>query len=221
MTTCLVVAAGTASYLLGAVPFGYLVARAHGVNIRQVGSGNIGATNVLRAIGKGPGILTFACDVLKGFLAAFALPLLVARWTGSNDRTGVALLCMFCVVAGHNWPVFLNFKGGKGVATSTGALLGLAPLAVAVGFVAWLLLFLPLRIVSVASMGAALVAAVAAWVLHIVTEAPSPLLPVALTVLAAAAIWRHKSNIRRLLNGTEGRFEFRRKGKEQEPTANG
>lgn len=201
------VAAGVVSYLLGAVPFGFLVARAHGIDIRRAGSGNVGATNVFRTLGRGPGMLTFACDVLKGFLAAFAIPLLTARWAALDDRTALSLLCMFCVVAGHNWPVFLGFRGGKGVATSAGALLGLAPAAMGAAFFAWLLLFLTVRIVSVASLAAAFVAAAAAWVLHGLADDSNVLLPIALTILAVVAIWRHKANIQRLFNGTERRFQ--------------
>jgi len=206
------------SYLLGSIPFGYAVARARGVDIRTVGSGNIGATNVFRVLGKGPGILTFACDVLKGFAAAFGLPLAAAQWTDMSDRTVLSLLCMICVVAGHNWPVFLRFRGGKGIATSTGALLGLAPAAMLIGLAVWLVLFLTVRIVSIASMAAAAAAAAAAWILQATVADSNVLLPVALSLLAGIAVWRHKSNIQRLLNGTENRVEFGKKpGRGTEP----
>ncbi len=196
-----------ASYLLGAVPFGFLIARARGTDIRTVGSGNIGATNVFRTLGKTWGILTFACDCLKGFVPAFVFPLL-ARCTGNECGPTLPVLCGCLAVVGHNWPVYLRFKGGKGVATSAGALLGIAPLAVAVGLVAWVVLLLTTRYVSVASITAAVVIAGAAWVQRAVTSAPGILAPSALTGLAVLAVWRHKGNIKRLLNGTENRVNF-------------
>ena len=184
------------AYLLGAVPFGLLVAKSRGVDIRTQGSGNIGATNVLRVIGKGWGIFTFVLDALKGFVPAFVFPRLV----GLNPEWGV----LFGIVAilGHSFPVYLNFKGGKGVATSAGMLLGVAPMAVLVGFVCWVLCMVFSRIVSLSSIVAAIAVAVAVWVLD-----PNALVVnVALTILAALVIWLHRANIGRLLNGTENRF---------------
>lgn len=196
---------GLAAYLVGAIPFGLLIARLRGVDIRQVGSGNIGATNVFRSIGKGWGILTFVCDALKGFLPAYAFPALAARLGPENISTaGLAMVCAALTVVGHNWPVYLRFKGGKGVATSAGALLALAPGAVGAGLLAWLLVFLTTRYVSVASIAAAGAVAGAGWFL---ADWPTALL---LTLLGAAVIWRHQANIHRLRAGTELQFQFRK-----------
>jgi acyl phosphate:glycerol-3-phosphate acyltransferase len=199
-----------ASYLLGAVPFGFLIARARGVDIRSVGSGNIGATNVFRTLGKACGIATLLCDCLKGFIPAYVFPQL-ARCSGADCGPSLSVLCGCLAVAGHNWPVFLRFRGGKGVATTAGALLGIAPLAATGGLVAWVAMLLTTRYVSVASMAAAITIAAVAWVQHAFASAPGVLVPCALTGLAALAIWRHRGNIRRLADGTENRFDFRKK----------
>ena len=197
------------SYLLGAVPFGFLVARARGVDIRRVGSGNIGATNVFRSVGKSWGVLTFTCDFLKGFLPAFLFPLLWIKTGGvATLAAPVALVCGAAAIVGHNWPVYLGFKGGKGVATSAGVLLGLAPLSVAAGVLVFGVVFGLSRYVSVGSITAAAVVAASSWWFY---AGEGRLRPAALTLLAALIIWRHKSNIRRLLDGTEHRFQFGRK----------
>jgi len=201
---------GLIAYLAGAIPFGLLVARAHGIDIRSVGSGNIGATNVFRCVGKPWGTLTFVCDVLKGFLPAFFLPGLAARWAGIEcGGQGLVVVCGCLAVVGHNWPVYAGFKGGKGVATSAGALLGIAPAAMGIGIATWIVVFLIGRYVSLASMSAAAVLAAVAWFIY---GSRGPLIPAALTTLAVMIIWRHKGNVHRLREGTENRFSFR-KGK--------
>ena len=192
-----------ASYLLGAVPFGLLIAALKGVDIRKVGSGNIGATNVMRSVGKPWGIATFAADALKGFIPAFVFPRFVQA-----DPDMASVVFGFAAILGHNFPVYLKFKGGKGVATSAGALLGIAPQAVAVGIVVWPLLFFTTRYVSVASIVTAAAVPVAGWFIYM---KQGLLLPSALTVLGVLVIWRHKSNIERLRNGTESRFEKKKR----------
>jgi len=211
MTTAAVyIACGLIAYLAGAVPFGLLIARAAGVDIRRAGSGNTGATNVFRCVGKGWGILTFACDAMKGCLPVLLLPPAAARLTGIPYGDGLAVACGCMAVVGHNWPVYAGFKGGKGVATSAGVLLGIAPLAMGIGIAAWLLVFLIGRYVSLASMAAAAGLATASWFMY---YARGPAIPSALTFLAALTMWRHKANIRRLLQGTENRFGPRRRGR--------
>lgn len=201
---------GLAAYLLGAIPNGYLVGRARGVDIRTVGSGNIGATNVFRCIGKGWGIFTFVLDALKGFVPAFLFPKILA-WGGASPvghaAVVPALAFMILAIAGHNWPVYLGFKGGKGVATSAGALLGVAPAAMGVGFAAWAILFVATRYVSVASIGAAVAVAAGGWWLY----RPDGVLPAVLTVLCLLIVLRHKANMARLAAGTENRISFGRK----------
>ena len=191
---CVVVLAVLA-YLFGAVPFGLLVARARGVEIRAHGSGNIGATNVFRVIGKGWGIFTFALDALKGFLPAFLFP----KLGGLEADWGV--LFGLAAILGHSFPIYLKFKGGKGVATSAGVLLGVAPLAVGIGFLAWLLCLVVSRYVSLSSIVAAIVVAASVWAID-----KGLVINLALTALAALVVWLHRANIGRLLNGTESRF---------------
>jgi len=206
-STAIGLTAAGAAYLLGSIPFGLLVARCRGIDIRTVGSCNIGATNVFRSVGKAWGILTFVLDFLKGLIPALGFPGLVSI-TGHIPHPLLGLACAACAIAGHNWPVFLRFKGGKGVATGTGALVGIAPWAILVGVAAWIILFLLGRYVSVASIGAALAFAGASWWWY---RADGIILPAVLTGLAALVILRHHTNIRRLLNGTEHRFNFSRK----------
>jgi len=210
--TFAVVLCTLAAYLLGAIPFGFLISKARGIDIRQKGSGNIGATNVFRCVGKPWGILTFVCDFLKGFAAAFFFPMIARHFVSSVNPEAVSVACAFMAVAGHNWPVYLGFKGGKGVATSAGVLLGIAPLGVAVGLGVWAVIFLLSRYVSLASILAALAIAGASWPLYF---KHGYLIPIALTLLGAVSIWRHKANIQRLLNGTENRFDFKKKPEAQ------
>jgi acyl phosphate:glycerol-3-phosphate acyltransferase len=205
MTFTLVGLLALASYLLGAIPFGLLVARSQGVDIRRAGSGNIGATNVFRCVGRGWGLLTFLCDALKGFAAAFVFPLLLAPFGAAGPSPFTAsLVGAVAAVVGHNWPVYLRFRGGKGVATSAGALLGVAWQPVAVALAVWLALFAMLRYVSVASMLAAAGAAAYAWRMWNVGAAEIGL-PVTLSLLAALTVWRHRGNIQRLARGQEPR----------------
>ena len=196
---------GVVAYLLGSVANGYLIARARGVDIRRVGSGNIGATNVFRSVGKPWGLLTFVLDALKGFLSAWLLPLLARRVVGFQGGTALALFCAALAIAGHNWPLMLGFRGGKGVATTAGAVLGVAPLLVAVGLLVWAAVFVTTRYVSVASMSASILMPVFAWV---VRPGGGWLLPTVLTAIGLVTVWRHRGNIRRLAAGTEHRFSF-------------
>jgi glycerol-3-phosphate acyltransferase PlsY len=193
------------SYLLGSIPSGYLVARSKGIDIRQRGSSNIGAANVARVMGKKWGYLVGFCDFLKGFFAV-KLGLLIAAHFLFSPILGGITAAIACIL-GHNYPIWLGFKGGKGIATSGGAILALLPPLVFVsGGLAWVVVFLISRYTSLASIVAALVLPVA--VLLIVAKAGTDFwLLVAFTVLIAAlAIWRHRANIVRLLNGTENRF---------------
>lgn len=206
----------TLCYLLGSVPFGFLIARAKGVDIRTLGSGNIGATNVYRSVGKGPGILTFALDFAKGLMATRLLNVAAAALAerlGSSAPTSLLWLQMACgvsVIVGHSFPVFLGFKGGKGVATGAGLAVGLAPLAALWAVLAWVAVFLMGRYVSLASILAALVVIVLGWVLYD-DVTPRHVLPGVLTLLASLVILRHRTNIVRLLKGTEHRFTLWKK----------
>lgn len=199
------------AYLLGSVPFGVLIARAYGIDLRKVGSGNIGATNVSRALGRKWGYVCFALDTLKGLV-----PMAAAKYAGlvSDAPRTMDLLAWLAVgcaaVVGHIFPVFLKFKGGKGVATGLGVVIGAYPYftVCAIGALAvWLVCVLIWRMVSLASMIAAaafpllfagLIAAKADWRFAQLW----PLMAVA-AAMAALIIARHKDNIRRILAGTE------------------
>ncbi len=208
------------SYLLGAVPFSLVVARVLGVDLRQHGSGNAGATNAMRVLGKGPGLLVFLLDFGKG-LAAVTLvarladvdalvgvlgsrPELVAAWVATLAGTAAMLGHVFTV-----WGrlVFGSWKGGKGVATGAGMLAGLAPLPVALATLVFAGVLAATRYVSLGSILAALSLPVTLLALHfgLGVESPPPVWIFA-TVVPAFIVWTHRANVRRLLNGTESRI---------------
>jgi glycerol-3-phosphate acyltransferase PlsY len=137
-----------AAYFLGAVPFGLLVSKARGVDIRKVGSGNIGATNVFRSVGKSWGLLTLLLDALKGFLPAHLFPLAAAHMMTVPSPVWLPLACGCAAVVGLNWPVYIGFKGGKGIATTAGALLGFAPAPLGIGVLTFAVVFGLSRYVS-------------------------------------------------------------------------
>jgi glycerol-3-phosphate acyltransferase PlsY len=207
-TTVAAAGFGVLAYLIGAIPNGFLIARLKGVDIRKVGSGNIGATNVFRSVSKTLGLLTFVADALKGLLPTLVFPMLVLRITGIEPPAWLAIVYASLAIIGHTWPVYLKFKGGKGVATSAGALIGLAPAAIGVGLLVWILCFVTSRYVSLASMSSSVAVPVAAWWLY---RGDGLALPIFLTVLGAVIILRHKANMQRLLAGSEHRFEFGKK----------
>ena len=191
------------AYLAGSLPTGFLVARAMRVDITQAGSGNIGATNVFRVLGKGPGALVLIVDLLKGALAVQFAPVLAVAVVPSNSLALPALAALGAVL-GHNYTCWLGFKGGKGVATSAGAMAALIPPAFGVTVITWLLVFFLSRYVSMASIAAAIILPVATI---FTVSGPTRWPLVAFTsALAALAVWRHRANIERLRAGTEHRF---------------
>jgi glycerol-3-phosphate acyltransferase PlsY len=182
------------AYLVGAIPVGFLIARVAGVDVRQRGSGNIGATNVLRTSGPGPAVATLVGDIVKGFAGA---------WLGSQAGSGPAwaAAAAVLVVVGNCWSVFLGGKGGKGVATGLGAFLAVAPWAILPAMVVWVALVASFRFVSLASL-----AAVAGLPLAILALGyPWPIV-LAGALVAGIVVLRHRENIQRLLAGTERRF---------------
>jgi glycerol-3-phosphate acyltransferase PlsY len=190
------VVAVLAAYLVGAVPIGWLVARAFGVgDIRRHGSGTIGATNVLRTVGRWPAIVTLLGDVLKGYLAV---------WLGSTlggDQPAVSAAAAVAAVAGNCWSVFLGFRGGKGVATGLGAFLALVPWAVAPAAGLWIVVTALTRYVSLASIVACVSLPVSAALLGYPRHAV-----IAAALTAAIIVWRHRENIVRLAGGRERRL---------------
>ncbi len=224
------------AFLLGSVPFGLFIARAKGIDIRRHGSGNIGATNVLRVVGKKHGITCLVLDALKGFIPVVVAINLV-QIEGRVVQIPVAFLDAWAVtlpeaeavqgqvlhiatallaILGHNYSPWVGFKGGKGIATSAGVLLALMPFGVLVLIVLWLLLFFTTRYVSVASIGAAaalpLITLYGSWTHGRIQDGTwnKPLF-VFSVIIAVLAIWKHRANIRRLKEGTESRFERKKK----------
>ena len=193
------------SYLIGSVPWGYLIARLKGVDIRQHGSGNIGTANVLRVMGKKWGYLVFLFDFFKGFLSV-KLGSLIAAYFLANVGLGSVIAAVACVL-GHDYPIWLGFKGGKGIATLAGTVLSLFPPLVFVSFgVVWIAVFLIGRYTSLASISAAVALPIAVSLIVGKAEPDFPLLVGFSVLMAALAIWLHRANIGRLLNGTENRF---------------
>ncbi len=197
-------------YLIGSFPSGYLVGQSQGIDIRQHGSGNIGATNVLRVMGKKWGYLVFLCDSLKGFLAVKA-----GVWLGASaagDITLAGVVAGICCIIGHNYTVWLHFKGGKGIATSIGVLLAIVPVVIVlILLIVWLAVFFIWKYVSLASIFAALSLPAAVLALFpLVAHGNYWVLLVFSLIVAALAVWRHRSNIDRLLHGKENRFGSKR-----------
>jgi glycerol-3-phosphate acyltransferase PlsY len=192
------------AYLLGAIPFGYLLVRlTTGGDVRAAGSGNIGATNVLRTTGRAAGVVTLLLDIGKGFAAV---------WLASRLTEGSALwmsCAALAVMAGHTYPVFLGFKGGKAVASWVGAFLCLAPAALAATLVVFVVTVAVSKYVSLGSVLAAGLLPLAVW---LISHPPLPVVAAAL-VAGAFIIWRHKLNLERIRAGQEHVLSFRGKGK--------
>jgi glycerol-3-phosphate acyltransferase PlsY len=195
-----------ASYLLGSIPFGFIAGRICGIDIRTKGSGNIGATNVLRVLGKKWGYVVFFLDFLKGILPVL-LALAWGRSIGVNPASAPGALAALCALLGHSFPVWLGFKGGKGIASSAGVIVGLFGIGAFLFCLgSWLLFFSITRFVSVASIAAAIAVPLSVSVLYFMHRSDWLTLLVA-CLMCVLAIWRHRSNIMRLRAGTEPRFE--------------
>lgn len=193
------------AYLIGSFPSGYLAGRARGVDLRKEGSGNIGATNALRVVGKKWGYLVFAADAFKGWLAVI-LARLAGGWDAGQAIPFGVVAAIF-VMVGHVFPVWLRFQGGKGIATSAGVMLGLFPIWVFLfGLAVWMGLFFGTRYVSVASLGAAVSLPTASAALWAMGHCDGLRTGIA-ALMCVLAVWRHKPNIQRLLAGTEKKFE--------------
>jgi glycerol-3-phosphate acyltransferase PlsY len=224
------------AFLLGSIPFGLIIAKIKGINIREQGSGNIGATNVLRVIGKKYGITCLILDIVKGFVPvaiatnliqidsrAIQVPLgfldpwaLILPMADAMKGQTVQILTALAAVLGHNYSPWVGFKGGKGIATSAGVLVALMPFAVPLLIIIFLAVFLTTRYVSLASMVAAaalpLVTLWGSWHHGRIQDGTwnKPLF-VFSVLIAVLAIWKHRSNIQRLREGTEHRFTRKEK----------
>ncbi len=193
------------AYLLGSIPTGFLVAKARGVDIRTVGSGNIGATNVFRYLGTPAGIFVLLADAFKGWLAVAVAANWICAWlhptAGAQAREWFRILASISAVLGHNYTCWLYFKGGKGIATSAGVLVALVPWSLLIILGIWIVVFAATRYVSLASISASAALPLAAWL----TGESTTLIAIT-GAMAALAIYKHKSNIQRLLKGTENRI---------------
>jgi glycerol-3-phosphate acyltransferase PlsY len=195
------------AYLLGSIPTGFLVAKAKGIDIQKSGSGNIGATNAMRVLGKPAGIFVMIMDAAKGYVACILAAIYFNQFVPGPDHFDDAywilsgrlmLIAGIFAVLGHNYPCWLKFKGGKGIATTAGVYLALAPVALGIALAAFILTVLITRYVSLGSIIAAIVLPVAVWF----TKA-NLFLEIVTIALCALAIYKHKSNIQRLMAGTE------------------
>ena len=181
------------AYLLGSIPFSYLAGRAKGIDLRTVGSGNLGAANAFRALGRGTGIAVLVADVLKGVVAV-----VIARLLTDDPWPAIAA---GAAMAGHVFPVWLRFRGGKGVAVGGGAVIALMPLASVILFAIWIVVAVVSRYTSLASITSAVVATPLVWAMGY------PAADVVFTAIAAiAVVVLHRGNIRRLATGTERRI---------------
>jgi len=202
-----VLVAAVAGYFIGAIPFGHLVARRHGINIFEAGSGNPGATNVRRVLGARAGYTVFALDAVKGALAA-GLPICFYGWTDTEGILSPVFVTKFlgvaglmAALAGHSFSCFTRFRGGKGVATAAGGFLVLMPPVALSAISVWLIVFFATRYVSLASILSAAVLPLAARYFREIR-----LLDLMAALVACFVILRHRGNIGRLVRGTEHRF---------------
>ena len=207
MNIGIAIGAVAAAYLIGSIPFGLLIGKLNGKDIRKEGSCNIGATNVTRVVGKWWGKLCFLCDFLKGLL-----PALLTLWYLENGGGWLTAAVAVAAVLGHVFPIYLGFKGGKGVSTAAGAAMALCPLAVVIAGAVWAAVFFLSRYVSLASLAAALALPVSAWLMgYFQVVRFFPPFGFVMILFAVLAFWRHRSNIVRLMNGTESRFTKEKK----------
>lgn len=195
-----------AAYLVGGIPFGFIIGKMRGVDVRTVGSKNIGATNVFRTVGKKWGLIAFVCDVLKGLL-----PVILAKNFASESYLPLAV--GVTSVVGHMLTPYMKFKGGKGVATAFGMLIGLVPQLVGVAFLLFAIVFALSNYISLGSCSAAAFLAVAVWFPILGNEGVANLPQcILVTFIALFVIWKHRANIARLLSGTENKiYLFKRK----------
>lgn len=204
MMSYLIIILPIATYLLGSIPFGLIFAKAQGIDLRNQGSGNIGATNVARVMGKTLGLLTLFFDLSKGLLPiVFARLYLQSHGFNISDIHLIISLMGFFAIMGHCYPLFLGFKGGKGVATAAGVFLGICPFAAGVSFAFFILMFQIYRIVSVSSITASIILPFA-----IIILCPSKYFFLMSVISSLLIIYKHKDNIIRLKRGEEKRFNL-------------
>ncbi|MDT7879563.1 MAG: glycerol-3-phosphate 1-O-acyltransferase PlsY [Candidatus Hydrothermia bacterium] len=183
------------SYILGSIPFGYIIAKMKGIDITKLGSGNIGATNVGRYLGKPYFFIVLFLDAIKGFIPTILFKLLFGLEYG-------ILAGLFSVI-GHSYSIFMKFKGGKGVATGLGVSIALIPIETIIGFGVWFLVLTIFKIVALASI----ISAISVFIVVLFLE-KSSLIKIVCGIIAVLIVLRHKSNIERIIKGTEPKFYF-------------
>ena len=195
------------AYLIGSIPTAYIFGRVFkGIDIREHGSGNTGATNVFRVIGKTPGIVVLIIDIIKGFVCATYLASGFMYLAPVVRPEMYRILIGLCAIAGHNWTIFLKFKGGKGVAASAGVVMGLIPKIFWLGFMVWLITFFITGFVSLSSI----IAIVSVPIFTLAFGEPTEIV-VFMCLLCLIIVYKHKANIRRLARGEEKRISFFKK----------
>jgi len=186
------------SYLIGSIPFAYIITKtARGIDIRNFGSGNPGATNVFRVAGKTYGLITLMFDFLKGLITVSVTKLFYP------DLISISIICGLLSIIGHNWPVWLKFRGGKGFATSLGVLLGLIPLVTFFGLITFVIIFILTKYVSLSSVLSSIVVIAMCWI-----KREQLILCLFVTLTGLMIIIRHRPNIVRLLKGTESKLKI-------------
>ncbi len=203
------------AYLLGSIPNGFLLGKLLGTDLRQVGSGNIGATNAFRFLGKQWGILVFVLDFCKGLGAVLLAEMLAARNPNLSPEIA-GILGAICSILGHNFPIWLGFKGGKGIATSAGVLAGLLPFVTMILVPIWIIVLWATRYVSKASIAVAIALPILTG-LNYFNGTRGPSLFIFAIIVGALAIWRHRDNLARLRAGTEHRIGRKKSAQEPEP----
>jgi acyl phosphate:glycerol-3-phosphate acyltransferase len=189
-------------FLCGSIPFGFLIGKWNGVDLRKTGSGNIGATNAWRVLGKKWGSLAFAGDFFKGLVPLLLFKCLTSEWSHGDGYQMLLLGSGIAAILGHNFTPWLGFKGGKGIATSAGVLAAIIPAAFGVTLATWIIVMIPTRTVSIASITACVMLPIATVIFN---YGQWPVFVFSLLV-GLLGIWRHRSNIARLRAGTEPRF---------------
>ncbi|MFA5164433.1 MAG: glycerol-3-phosphate 1-O-acyltransferase PlsY [Candidatus Omnitrophota bacterium] len=195
-------------YLIGSIPTSFLVGKyLKGIDIREHGSGNVGATNTARIVGKGWGLLVLAVDILKGLICVTLVAKLFMRWGVPVDANVYPLILGSLAITGHIWPVFLGFKGGKGIATSSGVFIGVAPKVLLIALIIWIIIFIWKRYVSLASI----ISAVSIPLMASFMAYPSAFVIIS-SAICAVTVYKHYPNIKRLVRGEEHAFEFKKHG---------
>jgi len=195
-------------YLIGSIPTSFLVGKyLKGIDIREHGSGNVGATNTARIVGKGWGLLVLAVDILKGLICVTLVAKLFMRLGVPVDESVYPLILGSLAITGHIWPVFLGFKGGKGIATSSGVFIGVAPKVLLIALIIWIIIFIWKRYVSLASI----ISAVSIPLMASFMAYPSMFVIIS-SAICAVTVYKHYANIKRLVRGEEHAFEFKKHG---------